>query len=458
MNKKLRSTFRKGFSIVEVLVATGVLTIGALGLQRVIFQQKKVTKETQLDIQIASTMNYMKHLLNTRDTCNQTFASGYDSNALVIRDASGGIAFQPTQAVNNLITITEIEVVSSDLNTQSSSVQVTFTKNTELAENKETVKRVTFYPLRDSSGSIIGCKDDLNSSIEAAQLTLCSWLGEAAVIRRDDTNNNDEYLECQIDMDKLIKLPWMTNFGAGWMTKSVAESSVAPEPNGVTAYEEQDYASLYQQMCIMLGAAFNGDYNNPKCLRYDADLQAAIADQSDAGVQAAMANANPYYPSKTCVPSEEIMVGYAPADDADTGEKQGQVRCRPKVIDALAFRDEDSSIDAPNKELIGFLRNCPTSANVCNGREVLIPSSLMFAGFDEENAFCQYYGSNSDSFSDEESVECAPVTCYKKEDVCWGTKVKNTNGVDDVEHCGCGIKECGVTKDASKSPCDPGDT
>ncbi len=180
----------KGFSLVEVLIASGIL--GAMGLYLASFSKQAITmeKKSETSFEINSISSLITQSLLNKDSCLYTLGDGSvitnGKKISVIKNRKGDDIFNTsTKYGNNSVSINDIEVV--DVNASGApgenkygeiKLQVTFLRTSKLIQGSKTTRRS--FPVSvelDASNKLVSCFSSTENSVVTAKEEACNNIG-----------------------------------------------------------------------------------------------------------------------------------------------------------------------------------------------------------------------------------------------------------------------------------------
>ncbi len=181
----------KGFSLVSVMVAAGLMGVVALGLSKLFENNMRNNKTVEVNAEMISAIGEIRGILSSPRACLNSF-NGVDARSsapnLTIRNSTNDIKFAVNQKLlGTPIVVNEIKLSdSSDQvdvvanGTGETYLEVTFDRG-KVSYGSEIIKRVKLLVTTNSSSQIIGCR-----SVNA---------GESSIWDRSSANINDIYFQ-----------------------------------------------------------------------------------------------------------------------------------------------------------------------------------------------------------------------------------------------------------------------
>jgi len=192
MNKKNSPNRNHGFSLVEVIVAAGLLGVIALGGMKIIDFQTERTRDTSKNFQADNIMYELMYVLRDRDSCYETFNNHHTSNASLLeifrKDLSGNItsvlkkgddysSLENESGIGKVfikdLKLGNVKVIQGNL--RGTNLIVTFEKKgAGSGKNMETARILPIKFIFDGTGTkLLRCVSENSNNLE----DLCSALG-----------------------------------------------------------------------------------------------------------------------------------------------------------------------------------------------------------------------------------------------------------------------------------------
>ena len=185
-----RKIHNKGFSIVSVLIAAGMMGGLSLIILQLSKQQISIEKKGETEMELGVLREQIGNILYNDTACIKTIRSGtlIDSSSVVTPIGIGSIKNQAGQDVivphdtygNGLIKVISISLdnISITNTTAEMDLQITFKKSSRAISGYN--RAVKTFPLSvelDTSGRAISCNSDLSSATVTAKKQICKKLG-----------------------------------------------------------------------------------------------------------------------------------------------------------------------------------------------------------------------------------------------------------------------------------------
>lgn len=177
-----------GFSLLEAVVATGVLAIASMGALTLSNQQIGMVKEINTKSQEIDLLYNIEKVLKNSDFCNATFVIpgvGLGDTFTTIRDPQNEILYQTTGTYFNdriridSMAINNVNVTPGSGDNGTAEVVLTISRMNS-SKNYEQVTRRVMVNLTADPGTpppITGCFDTNDYLVEASNSTLCEQAG-----------------------------------------------------------------------------------------------------------------------------------------------------------------------------------------------------------------------------------------------------------------------------------------
>lgn len=175
----------KGFSLVEVLIAAGMLGVISLGVMKISENQTEVQKKAEVNFEINSISNVISQNLLNGDACGYTLGVGNSigSGTIIpeIKSRNNTVLFNLTTPYGN----NQVKINSMILNNLVTSgtgpkygdvsLQVTFEKTSKVIHGNKIV--IKSFPLKlelDASNNLIKCYSATENAIFSAKVQSCA--------------------------------------------------------------------------------------------------------------------------------------------------------------------------------------------------------------------------------------------------------------------------------------------
>ena len=193
LNKKMKNS-NKGFTLVEILIAAGLMAGLSLVMMNIFKQQNFTQKKTESSFELSSLQQGINQTLLNEIACVQTFAPLGDIRSAAtlstIRSGTGTPVYQANSTYNKLIKITSIDILNVVINPNPVPAGTRGTGDLEINVNFERIslildklasKNSTWnFKIRievDSTYRVTSCYSALQSAIDTAKKLSCESLG-----------------------------------------------------------------------------------------------------------------------------------------------------------------------------------------------------------------------------------------------------------------------------------------
>ncbi len=187
---------QRAFSLIEVIIVAGMMSVLSLGLTRIIVNQTKTVKTTESRLEIASTVDAIRGLLADRETCWQTFRitrtgatirGVFDPNRInrgsitAITNKSGS-KFYSTKiklgSTSTMITFYSLRTTKKITpgNSGLAEFLVDFDRGKGIFGGQKLTRKINLHVLADSKGRMVDCSSRA-SNFEASATYVCATLG-----------------------------------------------------------------------------------------------------------------------------------------------------------------------------------------------------------------------------------------------------------------------------------------
>lgn len=194
---------RSGFSLVELMVASGLLGGLAIYLLNISKQQTVVEKRAETSFEINTISGTISQSLLNKDSCAQTLGVGNIINNGTqlneIRNRSGNVLFNKIATYgNNQLKLTQI--IIKDLVTSGAGggnrygeakIDITFEKVSKLIEGNKTINRA--FPIQvelSPTNALLSCYSSVDNAVATAKLEMCASLNGVFDVPTDKCNLN----------------------------------------------------------------------------------------------------------------------------------------------------------------------------------------------------------------------------------------------------------------------------
>jgi len=237
--EKIKQARQGGFSLVEIMVAAGLLGAISLGVMQLTQNMNKDAATMEIKSNILGMRNRIQQILLDQNSCSNTI------NQLVagspqIRNKSDAIVYQAGQKYdNNTVLIDSITLDSSTIpnGTEKRSITIIYKQNRR-ASRPVRKKQVIEIQVSGDGSTITGCYNDLNAYLETARTEACSDIGGSF---------NTASGKCEL-------APAISTGGDSTSTAlshSLADSTYASKSNLELNYEKFDKSKLTDgKLCV----------------------------------------------------------------------------------------------------------------------------------------------------------------------------------------------------------------
>lgn len=194
---------RSGFSLVELMVASGLLGGLAIYLLNISKQQTVVEKRAETSFEINTISGTISQSLLNKDSCAQTLGVGNIINNGTqlneIRNRSGNVLFNKIATYgNNQLKLTQIiikDLVTSGVGGGNrygeAKIDITFEKVSKLIEGNKTINRA--FPIQvelSPTNALLSCYSSVDNAVATAKLEMCASLNGVFDVPTDKCNLN----------------------------------------------------------------------------------------------------------------------------------------------------------------------------------------------------------------------------------------------------------------------------
>lgn len=194
---------KKGFSLVEVMIALGVLAVASVGVMKISTNTAKVQKRAETFQNVLSIEQRINLAVLNPDSCANSLGSNGANISLnkdiQIRNPNNDLIYEanPNNSImNNTISINHIRIVDLDLTgatftnpsppnntlrTGQAFIEVNYSKSSNTLDVKEQEYTKKVGPINlvvdEASRNLVECRSPVNQAVEAAIGRICQQLG-----------------------------------------------------------------------------------------------------------------------------------------------------------------------------------------------------------------------------------------------------------------------------------------
>lgn len=192
LNQKIKNN--KGFTLVEVIIAAGLIAGLSLVMMNIFKQQNFTQKKTESSFELSTIQQSINQTLLNEKACINTFAAVGDIRSATslprIRSSTGAILYQVGNTYNNLVRITAIDIKNVVINPNpvpagtrgngDLEIDVKFQRTSKILANLGNTSSTWNYKIRvevNSAHVVTSCYSALQSAIDTSKRLTCESIG-----------------------------------------------------------------------------------------------------------------------------------------------------------------------------------------------------------------------------------------------------------------------------------------
>lgn len=173
----------KGFSLVEIMVAVGMLAAISVGVMQLMHNQQKALSHAEVKTSEIEMVNHVRMILADQDACRETFESyALGDQIPAIKNSIGNDAFQSGETyANGGLRINTIEILDDGVPTDGSLGMAKLRLSLERLKANTGVKQLhrdltMLVKLDTDTGTVADCYTDEEGLVLTAKIEMCESL------------------------------------------------------------------------------------------------------------------------------------------------------------------------------------------------------------------------------------------------------------------------------------------